>query len=72
MMGMSVSYTYVYYQYLQYLNVVSESYDIVKVKFVSDPKAFNAENDVKNNDIKNFGLSTWNDPNTEDDFEADE
>ena len=39
MAGMSISYTHVYYHYLQYLNVVSESYDVIKDKFSAFPEA---------------------------------
>ena len=74
MKGMGLSYCYVYYHYWKYLNVVSESYDVVKERFSNAPKALleSQQAEVKNNDIKNFGLSAWNDANTEDDFEADE
>jgi hypothetical protein len=39
MLGMSIAYTNVYYNYWKYLNVVSESYDVVKDRFSSNPKA---------------------------------
>jgi hypothetical protein len=40
LMGLGCSYSYVYYHYWKYLNVVSESYDVVKDRFSASPKAF--------------------------------
>ena len=73
LLGTGVSYSYAYYHYLKYLNVVDESYNIVKMRFASNPQIVERENpDNSPNQIKNFGLSAWNDNDTHDDYDLDE
>ena len=54
------------------MDVVNESYDAVKTKFAQMPdENIQANEDNTHNVVKNFGLSAWNDSQTEDDFDLD-
>ena len=72
-LGFSVSYGYTYWYYNKYIEIVTESYEAVKQKFDQIPE-FNESLDGNEdrNAIKNFGLSAWNDSETEDDFDMDD
>ena len=52
---------------------MEESYSIVKLRFAQNPHLQERENpDNSVNQIKNFGLSAWNDNDTHDDYDMDE
>lgn len=70
-MGAGIGFSYSYYWWTKYIGVVDESYDAVKDKMAKNPEYFEqAQNDDSNAQIvKNFGLSTWNSNDTEDDFD---
>ncbi len=75
MMGFSLSYFYTYYYYTKYIEVVNESYEAVKQKFDHIPgfaESLDGQDDNSHHVIKNFGLSAWNDNETEDDFDMDD
>ena len=75
MFGFGLSYGYTYYYYTKYIEVVHESYSAVKQKFDNIPGfADSIDGHAEDNShhvIKNFGLSAWNDSETEDDFDMD-
>ena len=55
--------------------MVDESYLAVKQKFDSIPgfaESIDGQDDNSHHVIKNFGLSAWNDSETEDDFDMDD
>ena len=72
-LGALVAYGYAYRWYSKYIEVIDESYEIVKARFASNPEILErAEQEgMSNRVVKNFGLSAWNDPDTEDDFDFD-
>ena len=43
-LGTGVSYSYAYFHYLKYLNVVDESYNIVRMRFAQNPQIVEREN----------------------------
>ena len=64
-----------YYHYLKYVDIVNDSYDAIKAKFDKIPdfnESIDGQDDKSLNVIKNFGLNTWNDNQTEDDFDMTE
>jgi len=73
-LGSLVSYSYAYWWYSKYIEVIDQSYTIVKSRFADDPEIMErAESEgMSSRVVKNFGLSAWNDNDTEDDFAFDE
>ena len=75
MLGFTASYGVTYYYYSKYIEVVNESYEAVKKKFDEIPgfaESIDGQDDNSHHVIKNFGLSAWNDSETEDDFDMDD
>ena len=70
-LGATFGYSYAYKYKLKYLDVVDESYDVVKQKFTNEPHLIEGVDNEDNSPIhiKNFGLSQWNDGDTEDDWD---
>ena len=70
--GTVVGAAYPYYYWLKYLDVVDESYTLVKKKFEANPRlAQGLEQDSSRDINKNFGLSQYNDNDIEDDIDFD-
>uniref|UniRef100_A0A7S3CK52 Uncharacterized protein n=1 Tax=Strombidium rassoulzadegani TaxID=1082188 RepID=A0A7S3CK52_9SPIT len=72
-LGSTLSYSFVYYHYLNYIEVVDSCYELVKQKFKKDKRlqALSENDDVRKLTVKNFGFSPWRDGDvdTEDDID---
>ena len=69
--GFAIGGAYPYYYWRKYLDVVDESYSMVKKKFERYREIFNGDQDQNKGIIKNFGLSQYNDSEIEDDVDVD-
>ena len=73
-LGAMVSYAYAYRWYSKYIEVIDQSYDVVRERFADRPDVLErgeAEG-MSARVVKNFGLSAWNDPDTDGDFAFDD
>ena len=71
-LGAVLGYSHSYYYKLQYLQLVDESYEVVKERFRKNPKLLRpSAQEAANNSIKNFGLSEWSEADVEDDWDFD-